>query len=112
MAKLLGYLSQVNVKIAELKNRLSHYLREVRKGETVIVYDRDEPVAVLSSIHPAHDRKRERETLLAAARKVGLKLEIPEQCGEFPLADIHPTVAPDGRTDLATIDFTRGGRDY
>ena len=33
------------VKIAELKSRLSEYLRAVRKGETIAVLDRDTPVA-------------------------------------------------------------------
>ncbi len=31
--------------IAELKNRLSHYLRLVRRGESVLVKDRDRVVA-------------------------------------------------------------------
>ena len=33
------------VRIAELKARLSSYLRSVRRGETVTVMDRDTPVA-------------------------------------------------------------------
>jgi antitoxin (DNA-binding transcriptional repressor) of toxin-antitoxin stability system len=33
------------VKIAELKARLSAYLSDVRGGQTVIVYDRQTPVA-------------------------------------------------------------------
>ena len=33
------------VRIAELKARLSEYLRLVRRGETVAVLDRDTPVA-------------------------------------------------------------------
>jgi prevent-host-death family protein len=35
------------VGVAELKARLSSYLRAVRRGETVTVYDRDTPVARL-----------------------------------------------------------------
>jgi prevent-host-death family protein len=31
--------------VAELKARLSHYLRAVRRGETVTVLDRDTPIA-------------------------------------------------------------------
>ena len=38
-------MSSVNV--AELKNRLSHYLRLVRRGETVLVKSRDRVVARL-----------------------------------------------------------------
>jgi prevent-host-death family protein len=32
-------------KIAELKNNLSRYLEQVRHGETVLVVDRDQPIA-------------------------------------------------------------------
>jgi prevent-host-death family protein len=35
------------VGVAELKARLSAYLRAARRGEAVIVYDRDTPVARL-----------------------------------------------------------------
>ena len=31
--------------VAELKARLSEYLREVRKGHDVIIHDRDQPIA-------------------------------------------------------------------
>ncbi|MEX2647478.1 MAG: type II toxin-antitoxin system prevent-host-death family antitoxin [Alphaproteobacteria bacterium] len=36
--------------ISELKNRLSAYLRRVKAGETVVVFDRDRPVARLEPI--------------------------------------------------------------
>ena len=35
------------VRIAELKSRLSEYLRDVRRGETISVLDRETPVAQL-----------------------------------------------------------------
>jgi antitoxin (DNA-binding transcriptional repressor) of toxin-antitoxin stability system len=38
------------VKIAELKNRLSYYLRLVRRGESILVCDRDQ---VIARIEPA-----------------------------------------------------------
>lgn len=56
------------VGVAELKARLSHYLRAVRRGETVIVLDRDQPVARLVpsdakidllDIRPARGRLRD-----------------------------------------------------
>jgi len=43
------------VKIAELKARLSGYLSEVRKGETIIVCDRTTPIARISSIAHTDD---------------------------------------------------------
>lgn len=36
--------------VSELKNRLSHYLRLVRGGESVLVYDRDRIVARLEPV--------------------------------------------------------------
>jgi prevent-host-death family protein len=41
------------VRIADLKARLSEYLRAVRRGETIAVLDRDTPVA---QIIPIRDR--------------------------------------------------------
>lgn len=34
-----------SVRIAEFKNRLSEYLRAVRRGQEIIIKDRDEPIA-------------------------------------------------------------------
>jgi len=44
-----------SVRIAELKARLSKYLRAVRAGETIAVLDRDTPIA---QIVPAQERAR------------------------------------------------------
>lgn len=41
------------VRIAELKARLSEYLRAVRRGETISVLDRDTPIARIVPIHAA-----------------------------------------------------------
>jgi len=46
-------MTMKQVRIAELKARLSHYLRAVRRGETIAVLDRDTPVA---HIVPVRDR--------------------------------------------------------
>lgn len=43
----------VTVRISELKNRLSEYLRRVRAGETVVVLDRTRPVARIEPIKGA-----------------------------------------------------------
>ena len=115
----LGYVMQV--KTAELKNNLSKYLRRVREtGEPITVCDRNKPVAVLSPLPPEQaeteeDREwlKERERILKKAKKLGIRLSIPRKRPR-PLRElgIHPTVAPDGRTDIKTIDLIRGGRDY
>lgn len=40
------------VGIAELKSRLSEYVRRVRRGQTITVLDRDTPVARLEPVGP------------------------------------------------------------
>lgn len=42
----------VRVTISQLKNSLSAYLKKVRSGETVLVLDRNEPIAVLERVKP------------------------------------------------------------
>jgi prevent-host-death family protein len=41
-----------SARISELRDSLSEYLARVRKGETVIVYDRDTPIARIEPIAP------------------------------------------------------------
>ena len=38
------------VRIAELKAKLSEYLRDVRRGETIVVLDRETPVAQIAPV--------------------------------------------------------------
>jgi antitoxin (DNA-binding transcriptional repressor) of toxin-antitoxin stability system len=38
------------VKIAELKNRLSYYLRRVQRGESILVCDRDRVIARIDRV--------------------------------------------------------------
>ena len=40
------------VRIADLKSRLSEYLRAVRRGQTVTVLDRDTPIAQIVPYEP------------------------------------------------------------
>jgi antitoxin (DNA-binding transcriptional repressor) of toxin-antitoxin stability system len=40
----------VTVKIAQLKNRLSHYLRRVQRGESILVCDRDRVIARIERV--------------------------------------------------------------
>ena len=45
--------------IAELKARLSEYLRAVRRGESVTILDRETPIAKIVPIHPVGLRVRQ-----------------------------------------------------
>ena len=50
-----------SVRVAELKARLSEYLRSVRRGDDVVVYDRSEPIARLVPYAAADSRLVVRE---------------------------------------------------
>lgn len=41
--------------ISELKNRLSAYLKKVRGGRTILIFDRDQPVARLERVAAGDD---------------------------------------------------------
>jgi antitoxin (DNA-binding transcriptional repressor) of toxin-antitoxin stability system len=41
-----------SVRIAELKNRLSYYLRRVQRGESILVCDRDRVIARIERVGP------------------------------------------------------------
>ena len=106
----------MNVKTADLKNNLSRYLRRIRAtGETILVCDRDRPVATLSPLQRDEDTEwcRVREEAMARAKAAGLEIEMPLR---RPLASVlprlTPTVAPDGRTDVQTSDLLRQGKSY
>lgn len=44
-----------NATISKLRNSLSEYLARVRRGETVIVFDRDTPIARIEPVPPTED---------------------------------------------------------
>ena len=53
------------VNVATLKNRLSHYLREVKKGEEIIIRARNQPIARIVPMHGAADEDAELASLAA-----------------------------------------------
>jgi prevent-host-death family protein len=56
------------VGVAELKARLSSYLKAARRGETVTVYDRDTPVARLVPYEGATLQVRKATTALPSVK--------------------------------------------
>ena len=87
----LGYYSHMKtVNIAELKNRLSYYLNEVRDGREVIVRDRNNAIA---RIVPITQRSNDEELLaLAAAGKIRLaEEEIDEKFWDLPAPKVSAT---------------------
>jgi antitoxin (DNA-binding transcriptional repressor) of toxin-antitoxin stability system len=92
------------VNVAELKNRLSHYLRLVRRGQAVLVRDRDR---VIARIEPAgsHD---------AAAGNDAVRLSELEARGILRRG--RGRITPDlwarrPRTDADAISVLLGERD-
>jgi prevent-host-death family protein len=63
--------SMKSVNIAELKNRLSVYLNDVKAGEEILVRDRNQPVARIVPLARSRD---EDEELLALASQGKLRL--------------------------------------
>jgi antitoxin (DNA-binding transcriptional repressor) of toxin-antitoxin stability system len=68
-------------KIAELKNNLSRYVEYVRSGGTVLVFDRDNPVAQIIPLQQSTLRSPEDEEHLARLERRGL---IRRGTGGFP----------------------------
>lgn len=106
----------MKVKTAELKNNLSRYLRRIREaGETIIVYDRNRPVAILSPL-PAgsiFDPKEngELDEMHLRFAEVGLELRRPTALVN-KLPKVKTTPAPDNRTDVVTVQDMRRARNW
>lgn len=63
-----------SVNIGELKNNLSHYLRQVRKGNEVIIKDRNRVIARIVPVAPETDYDEEMLELAAQG-----KIRLPER---------------------------------
>jgi len=63
-----------SVNIADLKNRLSRYLQEVREGEELVVRDRNLPIAKIVPISDASEIDPDDLTLVASGQ-----LRLPEK---------------------------------
>ena len=72
-----GVMRSVNV--AELKNRLSAYLNEVRNGEEILIRDRNLPIARLVPINQAEDL--DAELLSLAERRACRSQRYPRHFG-------------------------------
>ncbi len=56
------------VNVADLKNKLSRYLREVREGEEILVRDRNVPIAKIVPLFRTGEVDAETEALVAAGK--------------------------------------------
>jgi prevent-host-death family protein len=90
--RLHGYYGHMKaVNIAELKNRLSFYLNEVKSGHEVLVRDRNIPIARILPV--THESSDDELLLLAAEGKIRLgEGEIGDEFWDLPAPRV-PTTA-------------------
>ena len=93
--------------ISQLKNRLSAYLKKVRAGETILILDRDEPIARLERVEAA-GRDEER---LARLEKAGIVRRARRPLSIEALR-AGPVPAPSAQEEVlsALIEERRTGR--
>lgn len=63
------------VNVAELKNRLSHYLRMVKDGEEIVIRDRGNPIAKITRIR-SEDHEASDLALIAAGKMREAKVKM------------------------------------
>jgi prevent-host-death family protein len=56
------------VNVADLKDRLSAYLRQVREGEEILIKDRTRPVALIVPLSARENADADIETLVASGQ--------------------------------------------
>lgn len=79
----------------ELKTRLGTYLERVRRGETIVVTDRGEPIAELRPIAEPVDR------LEAALRRMEAEGLVTRPTKKGPLTPFKPIKLPPGTPSIA-----------
>lgn len=95
------------VKIGELRNQLSSYLQDVRKGEEIIVCDRDKPVAQIVPIRELDDFDSEQAELIA--RGILRPPKNPEPI-DWTAFDALPAPEVSTEASKAAIDWAKGER--
>ena len=91
------------VNIAELKNRLSAYLDQVREGEEIIIRDRRRPIAKIVPLS-AQDWGAEEQALITAGLLRPAEGRLPESFWKLPI----PRAS--AKRVTAAIKWARGAR--
>lgn len=86
----------------ELKTRLGHYLARVRKGETLVVTDRSEPIAELRPLAAADDPVEARLQAL-------ILLGIVSRGGAGRLRPFQPIASKGSAADMVRQDRDERG---
>ncbi len=94
------------VTISQLKNRLSAYLDRVRAGETILLLDRDRPIALIEPLPPGEFP----EAALAALERAGAVTR-PQHSTNLDAVRAHVTRRADAMGALdALLAERREGR--
>jgi prevent-host-death family protein len=106
----LGYNSHVrSVNIAELKNRLSAYLQQVRAGEEIVIRDRNLPVAKIVPL--STDEVSAEEMALAASGELLLPSYSLNEQAFWSIGATHPVSAEAADAVLGAVSQDREERD-
>lgn len=90
--------------ISQLKNRLSAYLKKVRAGQSILILDRDQPVARLERV----DSEGRPEDRLARLERAGL---LRRSTRSIPLKALHAPAARSKRSVVkALLEERQEGR--
>lgn len=73
-----------SVNIAELKNRLSAYLNDVREGEEILIRDRHLPIAKIVPLSQAEGLESELLTLAASGKAKLPEADLPKSFWKMP----------------------------
>ena len=73
-----------SVNIAQLKNHLSRYLSEVRRGEEILIRDRNLPIAKIVPLTEADDLETEEMALVATGQMRAPKRPLPPWFWSLP----------------------------
>jgi prevent-host-death family protein len=91
------------VNIADLKNNLSRYLNEVRRGAEVLVKDRNKPIARIVPLAAQEDDEAELMELIAAG-----SVRLPKSTEPLPKSFWSGRLP---KTSVDLIDILRKDRD-
>jgi antitoxin (DNA-binding transcriptional repressor) of toxin-antitoxin stability system len=92
----------LRVKVSELKNRLSHYLRLVRGGEEVEILDRDIPVGRIVHISRA-DTDVTQSSWIKEVQQLGIVVP-PQESGFHPEFLSKDTIPPGEKGKPGVLD--------
>lgn len=95
----------IRASVTDVKNRLSHYLRLVKRGETVEILERSSPIARLQAADAAATNEDE---YLAGLEREGLILA-PQAAADRSFGRKHPPVACKGDA-LQALRWARSPR--